>query len=94
MLCTLDALCVEQIAQKVLYLGNQKLIKMETKQLVDSILETVRVEISQFVEEESQIKCPIEYETRVLEIARTMSRSLIMGSQGKLPKSRNTKKKF
>ena len=67
---------------------------METKQLVDSILETVRAEMTQFIEQESDIKCPIEYETRVLEIARTMSRNLILGSQGKLPKSRNSKKKF
>lgn len=66
---------------------------METKQLVDAILETVRAEMTTFIEDESEIKCPVEYETRVIEIARTMSRNLIAGSQGTLPKSRNGKKK-
>ena len=62
---------------------------METKQTVDSILETVRAEISQFVDEESDIKCPIEYETRLLEMGRNFARTLLLGTQGKLPKSRN-----
>jgi len=66
---------------------------METKQLVETILETVRVEMTTFIEEESEIKCPVEYETRVIEIARMLSKNLIIGSQGKLPKSRNGKKK-
>ncbi len=67
---------------------------MENKQLVDSILETVRAEISDFVEQESDIKCPIEYETRLIEIARNVARNLLLGTQGDLPKSRNSKKKF
>jgi len=66
---------------------------MESKQLVDSILETVRAEMTAFIQHESEIKCPVEYEMRVLEIARTLSRNLIEQSQGKLPKSRNGKKK-
>lgn len=66
---------------------------METKKLVDSILETVRAEMSVFIEQESTIKCPIEYEMRVMKIARLMSKNLIVGAQGKLPKSRNCKKK-
>jgi len=80
--------------KKSLYLGHQKNInKMETNQIVDSILETVRDEMTTFVDQESSIKCPIEYETRVIEIARLMSLRLIQGAQGKLPKSRNGKKK-
>ena len=67
---------------------------MENKQLVDSILETVRAEISDFVDQESDIKCPIEYETRLIEIARSFARNLLLGTQGHLPKSRNSKKKF
>ena len=67
---------------------------METKQLVDSILETVRAEISEFVEQESTIQCPIEYELRLLEIARNLAKNLLLGTQGDLPKSRNAKKKF
>lgn len=66
---------------------------METKDLVDSILETVRTEITEFVEQEKAIICPIDYELRVLEIGRKLSRSLILGSHGALPKSRNSKKK-
>lgn len=67
---------------------------MDTKQIVDSILETVRLEMTSFIEEESSIKCPIEYEMRVMEIARTMAKNLIKGAQGELPKSRNLKKKY
>ena len=63
------------------------------KQIVDSILETVRNEMSVFITEESDIKCPVEYETRVTELARSFARNLIIGAQGKLPKSRNGKKK-
>lgn len=66
---------------------------MENQQLIDSILETVRAEITQFVDQESNITCPIEYETRLLEIGRKVSTSLLIGTQGQLPKSRNFKKK-
>lgn len=66
---------------------------MENKQIVDSILETVRAEITDFVEQESSIKCPIEYEKRLIEIARNMTKNLLLGTQGYLPKSRNAKKK-
>ena len=67
---------------------------METNQIVDSILETVRHEMVAFVDEESTIKCPIEYELKVLEIARTLARNLVLGTQRGEPKSRNSKKKF
>ena len=60
---------------------------METNKIVDSILETVKEEITLFVEQESSINCPIEYETRVINIARMMSQRLIQGAQGKVPKS-------
>lgn len=66
---------------------------METKDLVESILEAVKTEISDFVEQESTIKCPIEYETRLLAIARNVSKNILLGTQGQLPKSRNAKKK-
>ena len=67
--------------------------KMETKQIVENILETVRAEISEFVEQESSIECPIEYEKRLLSIAQNVAKNLLLGTQGELPKSRNTKKK-
>ena len=59
---------------------------METKQIVDSILETVRNEITMFVEEESKITSSREYEERVIEIGRNLSRQIIKGTQGKIPK--------
>jgi hypothetical protein len=62
---------------------------METNQTVDFILEAVRAEISQFVEQEGDIKCPIEYEIRLLDIARSFAKTLLTETQGQLPKSRN-----
>ncbi len=62
---------------------------MEIKKIVDSILENVRGEITQFVEKEPTIICPIEYELTVLEITKTFARQLISESQGKIPKSGN-----
>ena len=67
---------------------------METNNLVDSILKTVKSEISDFVEQESSITCPIEYETRLLDIARNVARNILLGTQGELPGSRNSKKKY
>jgi len=65
---------------------------MEKNQIVDAILESLRDEVSQFVAEESGIKDSIEYEERVLELSKKFARHLITGSQGELPKSRNSKK--
>ena len=67
---------------------------MENTKIVRSILETVELEISDFVDSESMITCPIEYEDRVLAIARKLAQSLITKSRGEIPKSRNAKKKF
>lgn len=67
---------------------------METKQVVESILETVRKEVTNFVETECQITSSIEYEEKVLEICRQFGRGLIEQSMGKMPKSRNSKKKY
>lgn len=63
---------------------------METKLLVDSLPGAVGAEMTWFIGQESEIKCPLEYETRALAIGRSVSRNLILGVQGKLPKSRNT----
>ena len=67
---------------------------METKQLVDSILEAVREELSQFVEMESEIISPIAYEERVFKLAMKFARETILKSSGKIPKSRNSKKRL
>jgi len=67
---------------------------METKQIVDSILETVKQELTKFVEQEGKITSSKEYEFRVNELGRLFSKEVIEGVQGKVPKSRNSKKKF
>jgi len=67
---------------------------METKQAVDSILEAVREELSHFVETESEITSALDYEKRVFELAMKFARETIDKSQGKMPKSRNLKKRY
>ena len=65
---------------------------MKSKDKVDAILESMREEVKQFVEEESGISSSTEYEERVLELSKKFALGLIAKSQGKLPKSRNSKK--
>jgi hypothetical protein len=67
---------------------------MDTKdKILESILRNVRTEVSDFLDQESSIKCPIEYETKLIELSRNFGKSLLENSQGKIPKSRNSKKK-
>ena len=66
---------------------------METKQIVTSILRTIEQELTDFINEQSQIDCPIEYEKRVISLARSYGQKVLQGSSGELPKSRNGKKK-
>ncbi|PHN00548.1 hypothetical protein [Flavilitoribacter nigricans] len=65
---------------------------MKSEEKVDAILESMREEVQQFLEEESQITSSTEYEERVIELSRKFARGLISKSQGQLPKSRNSKK--
>jgi len=65
---------------------------METQQIVDSILEAVREEVTEFVETQDQITSSLEYEERLLDIGRQFTFGLLAKSSGKLPKSRNSKK--
>ena len=65
---------------------------MNTKEKVDAILESIREEVTEFVDEESQIISSTEYEDRVLELSKKFAKGLIAKSQGKLAKSRNSKK--
>lgn len=64
----------------------------ESQELADALLASMRAEIIQFMEQESQIESSTEYEERVLELSRKFARSLIGKSQGKQAKSRNSKK--
>lgn len=66
---------------------------MEKTEIVENIIESIRSEIAQFVEEESTITNSLEYEERVLELSRKFAKGLISQTQGSLPKSRNSKKK-
>ncbi len=75
-------------------LGSPKNNKMETKHIVDSILEAVREEVTQFVKTQDQISSSIEYEEGLLDIGRQFTLGLLEESSGKLPKSRNSKKKY
>jgi hypothetical protein len=65
---------------------------METKKIVDSILESMREELTQFVASQGEITSSLEYEERVVELSRQFGAGIISKSMGKLPKSRNLKK--
>lgn len=66
---------------------------MEKQQIVESILETVKAQIEEFVDQQETISTSIEYEDKVWEIVNNFGLDLIIKSQGLLPKSRNSKKK-
>ena len=55
---------------------------METKQIVTSILRTIEQELTDFINEQSQIDCPIEYEKRVINLARSYGQRYYSGLQG------------
>ena len=59
---------------------------------MDSILESMREELTHFVEREGKITSSLEYEERVVELSKQFGAGIISGSMGKLPKSRNLKK--
>ena len=67
---------------------------METKdEILETILRSIRTEVSEFLELESKINCPIEYELKLISMAKNFTKVVIEQSQGKVPKSRNLKKK-
>ena len=74
--------------------SSKKTNKMETKKIVDSILEAVREDVTQFVESQDEYTSAIEYEERLLQIGRMFTLGLLTKSAGKVPKSRNSKKKY
>ena len=67
---------------------------MKDKQIVESILDAIREEVAEFVSKESEITDSVEYEEKVLALSRKFAKELIGQSQGKMPKSRNSKKKY
>ena len=67
---------------------------MKDKQITELILDAMRKEVEEFIHKESEITDPVEYEEKVLALSRKFAKELIGKSQGKLPKSRNSKKKY
>lgn len=61
--------------------------------LTEEILASVREEVNDFLATEGQITSSLEYEDKVLEIARKFAANLIAGGQGQMPQDRNAKKK-
>jgi len=61
--------------------------------LTDEILESMRGEVNDFFATHEQIPTSLEYEEKVLEIARKFAAHLISGGAGQVPKDRNAKKK-
>lgn len=67
---------------------------MKEAQIVESILSSMREDIALFVSEAGSIESSREYEDRVLALSKQFGQSLISESMGKMPKSRNSKKKY
>jgi len=61
--------------------------------LTDEVLEAMREEVNHFFATHEGITSSIEYEEKVLDIARKFAAGLISSGSGKLPKDRNAKKK-
>lgn len=71
-----------------------KKLMMETKEaILESILRRVKAEVSQFLDDEPEIKCPIEYEKRLISMSLLFGKSIMENAQGQIPRSRNLKKK-
>ena len=67
--------------------------KNNSPSLTDEILDSIREEVDEFLSTHDQITSSVDYEEKVLEIARKFAARLISGGSGKLPKDRNAKKK-
>lgn len=66
---------------------------MEDQKRIDAILRMVRTKLETYVEQESNVTDPIEYEDRLLKMGNDFALEILRSSRGKLPKSRNQKKK-
>ena len=66
---------------------------MDKKEKIQSILKAVEIEITQWVNEEGNVRDPILYEQKLLEKAFKIGKTLMLSSQGNLPRDRNAKKK-
>jgi len=66
---------------------------MDKTEKIQSILKAVEQEVTQWVNEEGNIRDPMLYEQKLLEKAFKIGKTLMLSSNGKLPKDRNAKKK-
>jgi hypothetical protein len=67
--------------------------KERSQALTDEMLESIREEVNEFFATHDQITSSIEYEEKVLEVARKFAAGLISTGSGQVPKDRNAKKK-
>lgn len=67
---------------------------MDKIAIKESILRTVEQELDAWLEEEPKIKDAFDYEKRLFERTMRMGKAILERGQGKLPKDRNTKKKY
>jgi hypothetical protein len=65
---------------------------MENQDRIDSILRMMKTKLESYVEQESNVSDPIEYEDRLLKMGHDFAFEILRSSHGKLPKSRNQKK--
>ena len=66
---------------------------MNKSEIKESILRTVNEEIDAWLASEPNIKDAFTYEQRLFEHSMRIGRSMLLNSQGKVPKDRNAKKK-
>lgn len=67
---------------------------MDRSEIKASILRTVNEEIDSWLAAEPTITDAFTYEQRLFEHSLRIGRSMLINSQGQLPKDRNAKKKF
>ena len=67
---------------------------MKKEEIKQNILRLMSQEVDQWLEIQDKIEDGYEYEEKFLEASRKMSALLLTRSMGKIPGSRNQKKKF
>ena len=65
---------------------------MDKQSRIDSILREMRTKLETYMDQESSITDPIEYEDELIKIGQQFSREVLRSSIEKMPKSRNQKK--
>lgn len=67
---------------------------MEKQARIDSILRMIESKLHTYIDEQSTTTDPLEYEDRLLELGNQIMMDVLKESCGKVPMSRNGKKKF